>query len=98
MKKVKIKTVKPDSMTTINVSGSFLKILEGMLTRMLSKMNEEEALKIYADIHDSHDDMELMSDDSKDIYILMSLIKTIEVSFTEEGKVKEEEIEYDPIS
>lgn len=94
MKKVKIKTVKPESITNIEVSGEFLRVLENFLQRTISNKSEEEAIALFTDMKSADDDMSLMEEDTKDVYILMSLIKAIETKFEEEGKVIEEEVSY----
>lgn len=98
MKTFKVKTVKPEAITSIEVSGSFLNALNQVLVNMIASKSEEEALEIFADIHDSQDDLSLMEDKTKDVYILMTLVKAIENSFDAEGKVASGEIEYDPTS
>lgn len=89
-----IKSVKPESIVSIEVSGAFLNTLNGVLTHMLYSKGEEKALEILSDIKDADDDMSLMSEDSKDIYVILSLIKTIDSKFSETGKVIDNEVEY----
>ena len=90
----KIITVKPDEITTIEVSGAFLSRLNNMLVRLLTEYGPEESLLLMTEIRQKIEGVSAdISPKAADLMALISLINTIETSFRLQGKTTIENIE-----
>ena len=89
----KIITVKPEEITTIEVSGAFLSNLNNMLVRLLTEYGPEESLVLMTEIRQKIEGTESnISPKAADLMALLSLINTIETSFRLQGKTTIENI------
>lgn len=90
----KIITVKPDEITTIEVSGAFLSRLNNMLVRLLTEYGPEESLLLMTEIRQKIEGVTTeISPKAADLMALISLINTIETSFRLQGKTTIENID-----
>lgn len=90
---MKVNTVKPNSVVSVEISGAFLNMLNNTFANYLSSFPNEEVIEAFIEVgRYKNDDITKMSQFAQDIFTLNTLISVITDRFKEKGLISQEEL------